>query len=203
MTNEELVVLAQQGCEESFNQLFKQMYRFIELRAIELCRTSKVYNSDDVIGMFHEPFMNAVKNYDPSKNVKFVTVLYRYFTNKYNQEYDKEKRRWGILDNAYLSDPVNTVKGVLTLGDSLRDVSIDSSSLFLAPYYEAINRVLATLPPKYTTVVQLYLLEGKVQREVQELTGIRTSTVSFMAQRFRTLLREELLSVGLWEGGAV
>lgn len=201
-TNEELAILAKHGDNQAIEDLFKQVQNFIYSRAIQLSMSSNIYDTDDVFGIGCEAFMKAVKFYNPNRGTKFITVLGTYMFNLYGSRYyEKEARSRKYTMSINLEDVIaHTGRDgsiPVTLGDTLESTPYDESPLYMGAYEEAINKVMMEIPEHHREVVKLHVLEGKLQREVKAITGVGTSTVSYMGRAFKAKLKAEFIERGL------
>lgn len=116
-------------------------------------------------------------------------VFFRLF--RYRGDFDGEEhlRRW------LLRVTVNCCRDVLKSPWRKRRVSweeVPETPVFDKPEQAALYREVMALPEKYRTVLNLFYYEELSAREIGELLGVDTSTVTTRLARARRRLKERL-----------
>ncbi len=116
-------------------------------------------------------------------------VFLRLFNYRGTFESEEHLRRW------LLRVAVNYCRDVLKSPWRRRRVSweeVPEVPVFDRPEQAALYREVMALPAKYRTVLDLFYYEELSAREIGELLGVETSTVTTRLARARQRLRERL-----------
>ena len=185
MTNEQLVVFAKSGNEESFRILLDRLRDVIK-SSVSLYLDPLVESED----MFQEArlaFLNAVRYYDPGKNASFRTFAAVCINNRL-LNFIKSKGQKQIVSQAGYTE--------------LNDLSIQSLEDFDVPgpddvlidrerFTQLGNMLKALLSPlEYDVLVQI--LEGKSYDDAAKELGLNPKSVDNAMQRVRKKLKNIL-----------
>ena len=163
------------------------------LKKLNLYNKLDEYYDIGLIGL-----VEAVKNYDDSKNVKFSTYAYKCIKNEILAYMRKQNKRKDI-NNAISLDKViySSEKGDdISLIDRIpNDVNIENDLIYLEQI-ELLYKAITTLNQE-----ELFLLEHRyglndkkilTQKELSELTGISQVNVCRNVKRILKKLKEEM-----------
>jgi len=134
-----------------------------------------VVNQFDAEDILQESFVSAFKSLESFKGESsFGAWLKRIVINKSLNALRQKKYSFTDLDNLQVAQ------------EELDDDEIPE----VAP--EAIHEAIKTLPEKARVVLNLYLLEGYMHKEIAEMLEISESTSKSQYQRAKKLLRDKL-----------
>lgn len=187
MTEEELIVRAQQGDENAFAQLLER-------------HQSKVYgltlrltgSPEDAMDLTQETFFNAwrgLPNFHADS--KFSTWLYRLATNATIDFLRREKRRKGVSTVSLSAEEES---------DRALDIPdhrfTPQSEVERKEFQETIQRGLALLSDEHRQVLVLRELNGLSYAEIAQVLDLEEGTVKSRISRARLALRKILLADG-------
>jgi len=179
--NNKLVEKARQGDQQAMYRLYKLYVQAMYNTCIRI-----VVNQFDAEDILQESFVSAFQSLGSFKGESsFGGWLKRIVINKSLNAIRQKKYAFTDLDNLHIAYEENE-------NDEFPEV---------AP--EAIHEAIKSLPEKARVVLNLYLLEGYMHKEIAEMLDISESTSKSQYQRARKLLREKLrveLNLGTAQG---
>lgn len=168
--NVKLVERARQGDQQAMYRLYKTHVQAMYNTSIRIVVNQ--YEAEDII---QESFLSAFKSLDSFKGEStFGVWLKRIVTNKSLNVLRQRKLNYTELDNLHIS----------------YEESEDEDFPEVTP--EIIHEAIKTLPEKARVVLNLYLLEGYMHKEIAEMLDISESTSKSQYQRARRLLQEKI-----------
>ncbi len=208
MTNEDLVILIQQGERDRLSQLWEQVERFVAQRANRRTRnTSGAVDFDDLYQAGYLALVAAVDSFAPDKGMNFISWLALHlktaFNDASNRLSDRQKRdpmhRAGSLDV-----PVGE-EGDATLGDLQADP--DSSLAFeeaedrvwQEQLHTALEKALQALPEDQADTLRRRFYEEKTFVEIAATEGVYPETVRQWVANGLRALRRPRISRELWQ----
>jgi RNA polymerase sigma factor (sigma-70 family) len=169
--NNKLVEKARRGDQKAMFGLYRLYLPAMYNTCIRI-----VVNKIDAEDIIQESFISAFSGLDGFRGeAPFGSWLKRIVVNKSINHLRNKKAVFADLDNinVEVEDPED---------DELPDIPI-----------EAIHESIKSLPDKARVVLNLYLLEGYLHREIASMLGISESTSRSQYTRARNLLKEILL----------
>lgn len=188
MTEEELILKAQQGDEDAFAQLLDIHQGKVYGLTLRLTGSP-----EDAMELTQETFFNAWRGL-PSfhRDSKFSTWLYRLATNVTIDFLRKEKRRRNLAVSS-LSVEDEDDQRVLDVPDHRFTPQSEAERRELQ---EAVHRGLTRLSEEHRQVLVLRELNGLSYGEIAQTLGIEEGTVKSRISRARLALRKILLEDG-------
>lgn len=156
----------------------KAMYRLYRMYLPAMYNTCirMVVNKNDAEDIIQESFISAFTGIDGFRGeASFGTWLKRIVINKSLNHLRNRKVMYVDLDNINVedTDPED---------DDLPDITM-----------EVIHRCIKSLPCKSRVVLNLYLLEGFLHREIASMLGISESTSRSQYIRAKKILKDSLM----------
>lgn len=192
MTNEELVKLLKRSPdnEDLLTQLYQQVEKLIFMKASRYQKRTKE-SFEDVLSVLHIAFMKAVKGFDESRNVKFVTYLDLIIRQQMStQIFCKEhalKRKATVLS---FTQELPNQDSVL-VEDAIGEFD-DLSSLNVLHLINLTRDYLTSCSSRAADVIKLHLtIEGIYQREIAQKLDISEHSVSNYISRYRNFMRKQ------------
>jgi len=168
--NSKLVERAKQGDQQAMYRLYKTHVQAMYNTCIRI-----VVNQFDAEDIIQESFVSAFGNLGSFRgDSTFGVWLKRIVINKSLNALKKKKYSFDELDNLQIAYEE-------TDDEAFPDISS-----------ETIHQAIKTLPEKARVVLNLYLLEGYLHKEIAEMLGISESTSKSQYQRARKLLQEKI-----------
>lgn len=188
MTEEELIVKAQQGDEDAFAQLLDIHQGKVYGLTLRLTGSP-----EDAMELTQEAFFNAWRGLPSFKrDSKFSTWLYRLATNVTIDFLRKEKRRRS-LPLSPLSMDEDDDQRILDIPDHRFTPQSEAERRELQ---EAVHRGLEKLSDEHRQVLVLRELNGLSYGEIAQVLQIEEGTVKSRISRARLALRKILLEDG-------
>ena len=168
--NAKLIERARQGDQQAMYRLYKMHVQAMYNTSIRI-----VVNQFDAEDIIQESFLSAFKSLDSFKGEStFGVWLKRIVTNKSLNVLRQKKQSFADLDNLHLA----------------YEDSEEEDFPEITP--EVIHEAIKTLPEKARVVLNLFLLEGYMHKEIAEMLEISESTSKSQYQRARKLLQEKI-----------
>lgn len=169
--NSKLVERAKQGDQQAMYRLYKTHVQAMYNTCIRI-----VVNQFDAEDIIQESFVSAFGNLGSFRgDSTFGVWLKRIVINKSLNALKKKKYSFDELDNLQIAYEE-------TDDEAFPDISS-----------ETIHQAIKTLPEKARVVLNLYLLEGYLHKEIAEMLEISESTSKSQYQRARVLLQEKIM----------
>ena len=169
--NNKLVDEARQGDQKAMFRLYKMYLPAMYNTCIRI-----VINKVDAQDIIQESFISAFTGLDGFRGeATFGAWLKRIVINKSINHLRNNKIMFTDLENINVEDKE-------TEDDDIPDIPA-----------EVIHNCIKSLPDKARVVLNLYLLEGYLHREIAVILGISESTSRTQYNRARNLLKEKLL----------
>ncbi len=168
--NAKLIERAKQGDQQAMYRLYKMHVQAMYNTSIRI--VANQFDAEDII---QESFLNAFNGLNSFKgDSTFGVWLKRIVINKSLNALRQKKLVFTDLDNLYIA----------------HEDSEDEDFPEVTP--EVIHEAIKTLPEKARVVLNLYLLEGYMHKEIAEMLDISESTSKSQYQRARKLLQEKI-----------
>jgi RNA polymerase sigma factor (sigma-70 family) len=168
--NDKLVERARKGDQQAMYRLYRMYVQAMYNTCIRI-----VINQYDAEDILQESFVSAFKNLDSFKGESsFGVWLKRIVINKSLNSLREKRQSFTDLDNLHISYE--------------EDVEEDFPEVTAEIVHEAIK----SLPEKARVVLNLYLLEGYMHKEIAQMLDISESTSKSQYQRARKLLQEKI-----------
>ena len=174
MRNIELNDIQRELATQNHNLIYDYMYKH------------KLYFDDTVdwYGLLAENLCKAAYYFEDSRNVKFSTLVFKFFDNAVTNQLKKIKDKQYYIS---LSDFIDGTE--IPIIESV----IDNNDCFSeSETKECIKKAYDSLSERQKTVVKLILQEGLKQQEVAERLNIARTCATRDLKIFRTRLRELL-----------
>lgn len=185
MTNEQLVVLANQGNEESFRVLLDRLGDVIT-SSVTLY-LDRFVESEDMFQEAHLAFLNAVRHYDPERNASFRTFAAVCINNRL-LNFIKSKSSKIIVSQVGFADIDDSCHEISDASETPgpEDVIIDRER------FNQTGRMIKELlsPLEYDVLMQI--LEGKSYEETAKELELNVKSVDNAMQRVRKKLKNIL-----------
>ncbi len=164
-----LVERAKQGDQQAMYRLYKMHVQAMYNTCIRI--VSNQFDAEDII---QESFLSAFNSLSSFKGeASFGGWLKRIVINKSLNALRKKKETFAELDNV-----------------NIADANHDEDFPEVTP--EIIHEAIKSLPDKARVILNLYLLEGYMHREIAEMLDISESTSKSQYQRAKGLLQEKV-----------
>ncbi len=164
-----LVERAKQGDQQAMYRLYKMHVQAMYNTCIRI-----VCNQFDAEDIIQDSFLSAFNGLSSFKgDSSFGVWLKRIVINKSLNSLRKKKEVFADLEN------VNIV-----------DENYDDDFPEVTP--EIIHEAIKSLPDKARVILNLYLLEGYMHREIADMLGITESTSKSQYQRAKAILQEKV-----------
>ncbi len=168
--NKRLIERARQGDQQAMYRLYKSHVQAMYNTCVRI-----VVNQYDAEDILQESFVSAFKSLEFYKGESsFGTWLKRIVINKSLNHLRQKRQNFTDLDNLHIA----------------YEESDDEEITEVTP--EAIHEAIKSLPEKARVILNLYLLEGYMHKEIAEMLDISESTSKSQYQRARKLLQEKL-----------
>lgn len=168
--NARLIERAQQGDQQAMYRLYKTHVQAMYNTCIRI-----VVNQFDAEDIIQESFLSAFKGLSSFKGEStFGVWLKRIVINKSLNALRQKKQTFTDLDNLYVTHDEAE-------NDDLHEITP-----------EIIHEAIKGLPEKARVILNLYLLEGYMHKEIAEMLEISESTSKSQYQRARKLLQERI-----------
>jgi len=169
--NKKLVEKARQGDQQAMYRLYKMYLPAMYNTCIRI--VSNKFDAEDII---QESFVSAFSKMDGFRgDSSFGAWLKRIVVNKSLNHLRGRKLSYIDYDNVQIEDTNSEV-------DDLPDIPM-----------EMIHEGIKSLPEKARVVLNLYLLEGYMHKEIADMLGISESTSKSQYLRAKDLLRSILV----------
>ena len=170
--NSKLVDEARQGDQKAMFRLYKMYLPAMYNTCIRI-----LVNKDDAQDIIQESFISAFTGLDGFRGeATFGAWLKRIVVNKSINHLRNNKTVFIDLENINVEDTDSE-------NDDLPDIPA-----------EVIHNSIKSLPDKARVVLNLYLLEGYLHREIALMLGISESTSRTQYRRAKKLLKDTLLN---------
>ena len=186
LTDQELILLCQQGDRDSFRLLYQRYQQRVRSTLYQLCGSSLL---DDLV---QEVFLKAWKGLPKLKTSKyFSTWLYRISWNvatDRRRQLAKGQEKTSLNENSWEKEQLNYSK-----------LSNDQNTpdLMHLHYQDLVRRGLEHLSFEHRAVLVLHDLEDLPQKQVAEILNIPVGTVKSRLFHARNLLKKFLEQQGL------
>lgn len=168
--NSKLIESARKGDQQAMYRLYKLYVQAMYNTCIRM--VSNQYDAEDII---QESFVKAFNNLDSFRGESsFGSWLKRIVINQSITFLRKKKQNFQDIDDLQI----------------LADEDEEKSFPEIDPMM--IHESIKTLPEKARVVLNLYLLEGYIHKEIAEILNITESTSKSQYLRAKNLLREKL-----------
>jgi RNA polymerase sigma factor (sigma-70 family) len=168
--NSQLIERARQGDQLAMYRLYKTHVQAMYNTSIRI-----VVNQFDAEDVIQESFLSAFNSLNSFKGEStFGVWLKRIVINKSLNTLRQKRQKFTDLDNLHLAN----------------EDSEDEDFPEVTP--EVIHDAIKSLPEKARVVLNLYLLEGYMHKEIAEMLEISESTSKSQYQRARKLLQEKI-----------
>ncbi len=168
--NAKLVERAKQGDQQAMYRLYKSHVQAMYNTSIRI-----VVNQFDAEDIIQESFLSAFKSLSSLKgDSSFGTWVKRIVVNKSLNLLRQKKQTFTDLDNLHIA----------------AEESEDEDFPEVTP--DVIHEAIKSLPEKARVVLNLYLLEGYLHKEIAEMLEISESTSKSQYQRARKILQEKI-----------
>jgi len=186
-TEQELILLCQQGDRDSFRLLYQRYQQRVRSTLYQLCGTSSL---DDLV---QEVFMRAWKGLPKLKKAKyFSTWLYRI---SWNVATDRRRKLARVKEKTSLNEKYAN-KDRLNYGKDLSNVQ-DTPDLMHLHYQDIVQRGLDNLSFDHRAVLVLHDLEDIPQKQVAEILDIPVGTVKSRLYHARNSFKKFLEQQGI------
>jgi RNA polymerase sigma factor (sigma-70 family) len=168
--NAKLVERARQGDQQAMYRLYKTHVQAMYNTCIRI-----VVNQFDAEDIIQESFLSAFKNLGSFKGEStFGVWLKRIVINKSLNALRQKKQAFTDFDNLHIAAEDSDAEDFPEITP------------------EAVHEAIKTLPEKARVVLNLYLLEGYLHKEIAVMLDISESTSKSQYQRARKLLQEKI-----------
>lgn len=187
-TNEELIIKAKQGCEESKELLFTLNQGFINDTVSKFRNVDKI---EELMSLGNLGMLRAYNSFDVTKGVKFTSYCHKAITNEIIKHYNKNKKHKDLLSidkTLYKDDSGNEVTALDILSDESvvqqykdvhnNDIKNRVLQLFITNESEKLIKALESM-----------ILQGKRQREFGEEMGFSRAYAGTMKQKVEEKLQ--------------
>ena len=165
-----LVERARGGDQQSMYRLYKMYVQAMYNTCIRI-----VANQFDAEDILQESFVSAFNGLESFKGESpFGAWLKRIVINKSLNHLRKQKNSFTDIESIQLVDDVSD-------GEEFPEITS-----------EMVHEAIKTLPDKARIVLNLYLLEGYMHKEIADMLSISESTSKSQYQRARILLQERI-----------
>ncbi|MFZ3130168.1 MAG: sigma-70 family RNA polymerase sigma factor [Desulfosporosinus sp.] len=180
MSNEELVLLIQQGGKEHTAQLWFQVERFIFMKAGQYERhlSGCAADAEDLRQSGYFAMMEAVKYYRPEKGYKFITYLDLTLRKAFRQVAGiRSSRRDATHSAVSLDAPISSNEDAGPLSDLVTDDAAQAPFIqaeqrdFITYVRQLISYSMERLSDREQQLLRLVYLRGQTLTEAAELAG--------------------------------
>lgn len=188
MSNEELAVMVQNGCEGALQELWLQVEKFSAVKAKDYfhlypltCAAAGV-TLDDLQQEAYFAFLDAIRYYDPERGYGFLTYMVYPLKNVFNGLCGKrtESGRQSALNNAKsLHQPIGEED--LTLADTIEDEGAAEeflqaeAAVYHRQLHDTLEECLGTLPKLQEAAVRCRYYEGLTLEATGKRIGLSGS----------------------------
>lgn len=193
MTNEELVMMIQDGAGELMPQLWEQVSRWVYKMAnqwvISFDHTRGV-TVDDLISSGYIALTEAVKTFRPVG--AFTTWFTMYLKTAFLDTYGLRAHKKDLLHDAVSLDTPLQVDDDLTIGDTVTDpfgevaLLSQEEQIFQQQLHVALDEAMAILPTEQREVLHLHYYGDLTFEGIAQQVGVYTETIR---QREKKALR--------------
>lgn len=144
-------------------------------------------NFDDAADIAAETFLNAFRHIHRFvyRGISIKVWLYRIAANEINQYYRRRRKQSQFMS-------LQEVESMQTLSQNLKDDrGAVEAELARHQQFLTILHHLRELPVKYQEVIALRYFEGKDNREISEIVGLKEGTIKSLLSRGLDKLREK------------
>lgn len=193
MTNEELVILAQEGDELAYSDLFEQN-KGLMYKVINNYSYINMVEKEDLIGQCHYGFVKAVNSFKPEKG-KFSTLYYIAMNTeiqKYLESLNHKSRKDLYMSSISLSKKLtNKLEESCTLSDFVKydDDQFEMMEL-MNDYSKPMQYAYNYLDDKYKPYIKDLLLKNKTQLEVAKELGMTKQMIGVVLKKFKKDMQE-------------
>ena len=200
MSNEELVVLIQQGRADLYAELWEQVKAFVALRAAAFYFATEGRGGveiDDLIQSGYLALVEAVPLYDPSRECRFLTILNYRLKAAFAVAAGIKTSKRDMLDYcAELDAPVGADDSDGTLLDFIPDprdlMSSAEEAIYRQQLHDVLEKAISTLPDKEASTLRRYFWDGLTLDEIGgELGASREYARQLKERGLLTLKRQK------------
>lgn len=191
MTNEELIVLIQTNPEnkdELVDQLYQQVQKFIFKKAWKKSKSSAA-SFDDVFAAMNYGYMEAIRLFNPEKQVKFTTYLSLVIHSRVNKDLFRDakakKRQAEVIS---IQSKLKNCDDGLSIEDTIGAYEFEGSVDVL----RIMEGYLKTCTERERYIIEQCVLTDKTQQEVAVDAGLSQNLVSRNFRRFKEYMRGEI-----------
>lgn len=186
MTNEELVVEIQKGHTELYEDLWKQVVRFIKWRAKLYYKypdnknSTPVVELDDLIHGGYFSVVKAIETFNEKLGFKFLTWLDYYLSKEFCRVYTN-RSHWDspVVANFNFTMSLNApfkntdlpMENTIASTSELGDVEVVEDSLYNVQLHLALEKALESLPSVPQDVLRRHYFQQQTYAEIASVYG--------------------------------
>lgn len=199
MTNEEMVVLIQQGQTELYSDLWKQVGRLIGKIVLSYAKHRILppdISKEDLLQSGYFAMMAAVKAYDDSKSYKFNTYLDLHVRNAVNITINHGRRVGQNIPTIKEYSYNEAIAGDDGEETEFIDLMQDESTLYEYEQLEVSDlqahvwQAVADLPDRQQEVIRRYYLQGTSLTDIAKEKGVAVSNIQQRKNQGLQMLRK-------------
>ncbi len=199
MTNEELVLLIQQGHKEYCSELWGQVRKLIHKLIFEHSKKRILPNDiehEDLHQCGYFAMLAAVKAYNPDKSYKFNTYLEYHIKNTINEAVNHGKRLGQNIPTVKVYSYNKTIAGVDGEETELIDFIKDENSeyeyepLEISDLQAHVWKAVAELPERQQEIIRRYYLQGTSLTDIAKEKGISVENIRTRKKQGLQMLRK-------------
>lgn len=185
MTNEQLAVLIKNNKNNKYiSELWENVEKLMYFKANKyyyaMTDKFKAYGIDivDLNQELYFAFLNAINNYDPHKNFKFVTILEFYIKNTINSIFNKAKNKNNPLNNSESldnsisnSDDIGFFEIIADENNNIQKAIEENSKA------EIVRNEVNKLGEKQKKIIKLYYFHNKNDCEISQKLKTSSSNI--------------------------
>lgn len=199
MTNEEIVILIQQGQKEYCTELWERVSRLINMMIGKYAERRILppdIEKEDLLQCGYFAMLAAVKAYNPNKEYKFNTYLNLHVKNTVNTAINHGKRNTSTDDNIKVYSYNVNVSGDDGEETERLELMQDESTLYeyealeLSDIQKHVWEAVAELPERQGEVIRRYYLSGETLKEIAEDKGVAVENIRVRKNQGLQMLRK-------------
>lgn len=199
LSNEELVVLIQDGHKEYNKLLYSRVEKlvlFIFNRKYNYTSLPAYIDKEDLQQNLYFAFLKAIENYNRKKPYKFVAYLEFHIRNTTNRYISRVKKVKELSYNAPMGDEEDT--------ELIETMELEGAENYITDLdftddCRTIRECVDKLPEKEKNYIHYYYFGGYSLQQIAELYGVSSERIRQIIQRGLKKLRGDPVIKELWE----
>ena len=184
MNDRQLVALARSGDQLAFRVIYEKYVKPVRSRVRGFFRWQA--DVDDVVSESFQKFFAKLDSYDPDRDILpwLSTIATRTALDRIEAERREDSKKEGYKKTGPEASPDG--------GEGLTEVNPEEE-VISDEVHTRLMAFLDELPPRYKTIMELYMIEELEYGEIARRTGLELNTVRTRIRRGKALLSEMML----------